>query len=268
MFANFSASVDILVILLVICPKKGQEMNNDSNNVVRDLISVGKLDASLCRIRAEKKQFESEFTQMRESFLAQENALAVKKKYLAEKQARYVREERLLRDERDKLVGRRKTLETLGSFKLQQAAQREIEHASRQLDVHEEGLIKLLEEIERLEQAVEQEQGQYDKAATAYKTKAREINEGLHVLDKREEDLSAERIQAVQGLDGDLLKAYDRVKERFSADPLASISAENTCSGCFMKIGPQIVVQVSRGQELIKCPGCGRILFLENSKEE
>lgn len=243
-------------------------MNDDSKSAASDLIVLGRLDGSLSQVRAEKKKLELEFTKMRESFLAQENDLALKKKHVEEKRTRYGREERLLRDERDKLVGRRKTLETLGSFKLQQAAQREIEHASRQLDVHEDGLIKLIEEIERLDAVVGQSQEQYDKSAGDYKAKAREINEALHRLDEREELLITERVQAVSAVDTSFLKIYERIKDRYPGDPLASISSGNTCSGCFMQIGPQILVQVARGQELIKCPGCGRILHIESSKEE
>ena len=243
-------------------------MEKDSKHSVDELILVGKLDAKLCRIKAEKKQLEAEFLQVRKALLGQENKLASQKKSLDEKKSRYSREERQLKDERAKLVERRKSLQTLGAYKLQQAAQREIEHASRQLDVHEEALLKLLEEIERLEQAVAQLQSAYDQESAQFQKKAKEINEALQALDLREQDSVQERKAAIATVDPELLKVYDRVKERFGTDPLASLDSTNTCSGCFMKVGPQIAVQVARGQGLIKCPGCGRILYLEGSAEE
>lgn len=243
-------------------------MNNHSKDVVGALIHVGKLDAKLSRIEAEKKKLENDFVQMRQALLAQEEKLNARKKQLEEKQARYQREERLLRDEREKLVNRRKSLESLGSFKLQQAAQREIEHASRQLDVHEEGLIKILEETGQLEGEIAEAQTVHDKSANEFQDNARQINQALHAFDSSEEQSASERAAAIVSVPPDLLKSYDRVREKFLYDPLAAIVAGDSCSGCHMKVGPQVVVKVARGEGLIKCPGCGRILYLEDSKEE
>jgi predicted nucleic acid-binding Zn-ribbon protein len=58
-----------------------------------------------------------------------------------------------------------------------------------------------------------------------------------------------------------VLTVYNRTVSRFPTDPIVDVVNRDSCAGCFMKVGPQVAVQISRG-DVVKCPGCGRILKL------
>jgi hypothetical protein len=60
---------------------------------------------------------------------------------------------------------------------------------------------------------------------------------------------------------GAVLTLYNRVRDRFPSDPVVQLVNKDTCGGCFIRVGPQAIVQLSRG-DVLKCPGCGRILRL------
>jgi predicted nucleic acid-binding Zn-ribbon protein len=62
--------------------------------------------------------------------------------------------------------------------------------------------------------------------------------------------------------DPQVLSVYNRVAAKFPGDPVVVLVNRESCAGCFMKVGPQVQVQISRG-DFVKCPGCGRILRLD-----
>jgi predicted nucleic acid-binding Zn-ribbon protein len=55
---------------------------------------------------------------------------------------------------------------------------------------------------------------------------------------------------------------YDQVYEKFPADPVVRVD-KNHCSGCFMTVPPQTLVDMTAGKGLAKCRGCGRLLAPE-----
>ena len=57
------------------------------------------------------------------------------------------------------------------------------------------------------------------------------------------------------------LTVYSRIQSRFPQNPVVEVINRDTCAGCHIKLGPQAVVQIARG-DVVKCPGCGRILSL------
>jgi predicted nucleic acid-binding Zn-ribbon protein len=60
---------------------------------------------------------------------------------------------------------------------------------------------------------------------------------------------------------GATLTAYNRVRDRYPSDPVVPLVNRDSCGGCYVKVGPQVVVQLSRG-DVVKCQGCGRFFRL------
>ena len=43
---------------------------------------------------------------------------------------------------------------------------------------------------------------------------------------------------------------------------------KKSCTGCHVQVRPQIVVELHKGEKLVNCPGCGRILYIEEAAAE
>src|SRR5262245_34490605 len=125
-------------------------MTAENKSLLAKLIELSKIDVAIARIKAEKKTLETDLLALHSSIKKEEQEKAQKQKVYDDKNGRYQKEEKRLRDEGDKLVQRRKALTTLNNYKLQQSAEKEIEHASRQITSQEEALLTTLEEVENL----------------------------------------------------------------------------------------------------------------------
>ena len=62
-------------------------------------------------------------------------------------------------------------------------------------------------------------------------------------------------------MDAANLAVYERIKERYPMDPAIKVH-EGRCDGCGQQVVPQMMLHLEQGQSLVKCRGCGRILFL------
>lgn len=231
------------------------------NPLLESLVQINKVDAALARVLAEKKRLEKEGGELSQRCSKVSADYDRNSKAAKERRARIDREEKEIRGEEEKLVNRRKELATLGSYKVQQAGMREIEGASHAIEQREEALIGSMTEVEALERNVAQQAEELKVLQGKLEEFKKDAVATLKNLEERERGYLAERKELVARVNQRDLAVYDRLKERFPMDAIVPMVKGN-CGGCRMQLGPQFAVQISRGKELIRCRGCGRILYL------
>ncbi|NLF24466.1 MAG: hypothetical protein GX589_02255 [Deltaproteobacteria bacterium] len=240
---------------------------NANANLLKNLVVISKIDAFIAGINSEKKKLVDQLAAKRQNLAALELSAKEKAYALRERKLYYEREDLHLKESQQKLVERRKALTTLGSYKLQVAAEREIEAAARQLAAQEERYVNTLDELDALEAAAVETKSAFETATEDLKNFQEEAKETSKVLEERLKGYMTERDAMVPLIDQKSLALYNRVKDKYPMDAVVVFS-QNACSGCFLELGPQVTLEIARGNALVRCRGCGRILFLEDSKEE
>src|SRR5207237_9786497 len=70
-----------------------------------------------------------------------------------------------------------------------------------------------------------------------------------------------EREQSIASLPVQMAALYKRISARIR-DSIAVAEARNSsCSACFMSLRPQVMAEIRRGEEVITCDNCNRILY-------
>lgn len=230
--------------------------------VLPALIELSKVDIKIAILTAELKRMEGDLNARRQAISTLTAKRDAKSKVLAEKRALVAREEKSTKAERDKLNERRKALSTLGSYKLQQAAEREILFVGKEIGKREDMLLGIMREVEILEKETSEAdavisglRGELDAAQTEADTALRSIAEQIQEAQK----VRVEKATVIGP--GATLTAYNRVRDRYPSDPVVPLVNRESCGGCYVKVGPQVVVQLSRG-DVVKCQGCGRFFRL------
>lgn len=78
---------------------------------------------------------------------------------------------------------------------------------------------------------------------------------------------TAHRLAAFETLPTRLASVYDRLAQR-SRDGIAVAEVVNgSCSACFMALRPQMQVNVKKGDEIITCESCTRILYIASTSQ-
>jgi predicted nucleic acid-binding Zn-ribbon protein len=136
----------------------------------------------------------------------------------------------------------------------------EIEFASKGISDIEDGILRLLDEIEQLTAAAEratagmaESESGIDEGVKQLEARLVELNDALAV--KRDE-----RLRIAMRVDESLLRRYEGIMRSKGDCALVQV-ADGACSGCYKSLPPQTVIEVKRSSRFVECDGCGRILY-------
>jgi predicted nucleic acid-binding Zn-ribbon protein len=230
--------------------------------VLPALIELSKVDIKIAILTAEQRRIEGDLAKRQQALGALATKRDGKGRALADKRALVVREEKAIKGERDKLNERRRALSTLGNYKLQQAAEREILFVGKEIGKREDMLLGIMREVELLEKDVVEIESSMGGLQDELQAAQAEAEVALASIAGQLQEAQAVRNEKAGVIgQGAVLTAYNRVRERFPSDPVVPLVNHDSCGGCYMKVGPQVVVQLSRG-DVVKCQGCGRFFRL------
>jgi predicted nucleic acid-binding Zn-ribbon protein len=125
---------------------------------------------------------------------------------------------------------------------------------------------EILEAMEGIEKA----RADLDRAQAALRGIDERIAQQGQALDDREKsldqslgNLSRERDGFATGVDATLLGRYAKIASR--RHPAVAIVSRGTCMGCRVEIPPQSILEMRKGEQLIICGSCQRILVFEEA---
>ena len=153
------------------------------------------------------------------------------------------------------------------SFKSQQAAAKEIEISSRQLDKREEEAINLMVKSEDFEKLYTEVTGQIETMQAELQELEESSSEFFGNLDERESEKKALKDSIASQVSSEHLSVYTRIAGKYNLNPVVAVS-NSVCTGCNVTLRPQVLVEISRANKLVPCPTCKRILFVEKVSED
>ncbi|HMF76062.1 MAG TPA: C4-type zinc ribbon domain-containing protein [Bryobacteraceae bacterium] len=140
-----------------------------------------------------------------------------------------------------------------------QAFQKEIAYIQGEIRKSEDKTLELMEQSEALEKnvkAAEVELKKEQQQVEAEQARARERTAGS------QKELAAEhaaRKEVSQQLEPKFFTEYERVRKKTKNTPIAD-ATEGRCSACHISLRPQFFQDLRRGDKVMYCESCGRLL--------
>ncbi len=139
-------------------------------------------------------------------------------------------------------------------------AVREIDASKKAISTFENDLIKLMERIETLEVELKAQSPEMESRRLEVDRQIEEIATAAARSQKQLDLLVADRANLYATLSGRVRATYDRLSRLRNGVVLAE-ARDYSCQACRMKIRPQVFNDIRRGEEIIPCESCGRVLF-------
>lgn len=156
----------------------------------------------------------------------------------------------------------RARLADLKTNKEYQAHLFEIEQAHKKKDALEEKILLILERVEQKQHEFAQAESQIVEAEKAFKEEKARLESQEQRLVQEVAELELRYQELAKQVDKKLLKQYMSLKSKVNVLALVPVRG-TTCQGCQLQLPPQLVAEVKRGQELLTCAYCHRILYWE-----
>lgn len=165
-----------------------------------------------------------------------------------------------IQDLEDSIVKSNIKLSNIKSNKEYRAALKEIEDFKKGQSQIEDKAIQLMEEIEVLEKKRLENKDKQKELQIKFEKDKEKIMTELNGLDKKLEGLERERIKLCQTTDQELLDRYLFLKDRKEGLAISSVVSA-VCQTCHMGIPPQKFNELIKGNSLLTCPNCYRIIY-------
>ncbi len=174
--------------------------------------------------------------------------------------------ERELATQEDLLHKVRSRLSELKTNKEYQAHLFEIEQARKKKDAIEESVLETMERVEENKKAVQEIEVQAQEAQKFFDVEKARLESQFSELTNELADLTQQQQRVADMVEKPLLARYNRLKTMRKGYAVAEVK-DGACGGCRLQLPPQLVAEVRRGDELLDCSYCHRILFMAHHLE-
>jgi predicted nucleic acid-binding Zn-ribbon protein len=228
---------------------------------LEQLIALQNADTSIRRLQAEieaipkrraeiEKEFDQRAFQIRELEKARDEARAERARLEAEVIEQRTKQERAERN----LMSSTKQDEYT-------AAIREADAARKHISQLETQILEKMEAFEQAESQLKEHEPEMIRLRAEMESRFQEFEEQTRTQAEQLTLNRAERERLVATLPKQMGALYNRISARIRDGIAVAEARNNSCTACFMSLRPQVMAEIRRGEEVIICDNCNRILY-------
>ena len=146
------------------------------------------------------------------------------------------------------------------------ATQREMEATRKSNQEREDELTKLMEAITASESSIAVHSEELDALKGHVAEEEAETQEKVNALTTEVDKLKADRDGMAKDIRHDVLAKYDVIRNRKGNAVVPA--RKGVCTGCHMKLPPQLFNIMQRENSIEYCPSCRRIVYFESEQQE
>ena len=170
-------------------------------------------------------------------------------------------------DEMNRIKERQSKMMQVQTNREYQSLLKEIEDNKKSTKEKEEEIVRILESIEangtlmaEKENLTLEEKDVFDEESGKAKKQAAKI-------ERKKAKFVTKRNGMAKTINPSILRKYDLLRDRRNGKAVVGV-VKGVCQGCFMSIPPQHYNNILKGDQMLNCPTCQRILFHDPSSTE
>jgi predicted nucleic acid-binding Zn-ribbon protein len=147
------------------------------------------------------------------------------------------------------------------------AAIREADAARKQISQLETQILEKMEILEQAESQLKEREPEITRLRGEMEVRIKEFENQINTQAEQLEMSRRERERLTATLPKPMSALYNRISARIR-DGIAVAEAKNgSCTACFMTLRPQVMAEIRRGEEVIICDNCNRILYYQPAEK-
>lgn len=140
------------------------------------------------------------------------------------------------------------------------AFQHEIEYCEKEVRRCEDRILELMTESEPLDANVKKAEAALKEEKHQVEAEKAKVRDRTAADQKQLNELGAERKTIVANVSPELLKDYERIRKKWRGVVIAE-AVEGRCGACMITLRAQFAQDLRKGDQLMFCESCGRILY-------
>ncbi len=237
------------------------------NEQLKKLIQLQEVDLLLDRILNEMEQIPKEIDRLKREFEESQAALNELKKKVTELQIDRRNKELELKTKEEELKKHQSEIFSVKTNEAYTALLKEIEGGKKLKNDIEDTVLAVMEQEDALltEEKVRKEELAKNKEEVTQQQK--ELENKLQRLKQNLQEVQSEQKEKIANINAEIFKRYQRIREKKDGVAVVPV-ADRFCGGCSIALPPQLINDVLKGEDLVACRNCLRILYLKEKNEE
>ena len=227
---------------------------------IAQLVALQKVDDAIHTIKNELGQAPLEVDTLEQRFAALEEQhakLLDKLAHLQEQQKRLALE---IEDDATRIKKSKSKLMQVGNTREYHAMLREMDNLEKSNRSREEEKLTLHEALQIENTNLEELSGLYASVKTELEEKRGTLQTRMNVAQEQLNILQKERSTVGLAIPAPVFSRYEFIRNRLAHPVIVSVN-QGVCSGCHIAVPPQTFIELQRGQQILSCPNCQRLIY-------
>ena len=224
---------------------------------IRQLVALQHVDDGIHAVQAELEAAPKEVENLQKRFQSQDtqrNWILEKLQHLQEQQKRLDAD---IQDDESRLMNSKNKLMQVENDREYQAMIREMDTMERQTQTREEERMALQEERSLQESNLQSVEETWNELKAELESQRENLEKRLAECRTK---LEAQRAEVSTLISPPVLSRYEFIRNRLRHPVIVSVEA-GVCSGCHIAIPPQVFIDLQRGNHIMSCPNCQRLMY-------
>jgi predicted nucleic acid-binding Zn-ribbon protein len=230
------------------------------NELAAQIVALQVIDQEIDLVEDEITQVQTELDQRIEALAEREQHID----YLTTTIDELEKERRTLDDEMvDKIAHvkeRQAKMMQVQTSREQTALLKEIEDAKKNVKENEEKIVSIMEQSEALSAELKSEKNLLKGEQTLAEEEKDTVKKSIEKLNRKKRTRKNKRDKQASSLPAATLQKYELLRKRRNGLAIVNV-VQGVCQGCFMNLPPQQFNLLLRGDKILECPSCQRLLY-------
>ena len=230
------------------------------NELIEQLVALQEIDLVIDKIDNEIKHEQDGLDGRISSLVEREGRINEQESMIEELE----KERRTLEDEMaDKIAHvkeRQSKMMQVQTSREQTALLKEIEDAKKNVKENEEKIVSIMEQVEKLTAETTDEKNLLKTEKTLVDEEKEKVKSVIDELSKGKKTKKNKRDKQADAVNGSMIQKYEVLRERRNGLAIVNV-LDGVCQGCFMNLPPQKYNMLLRGDQVLECPSCQRLIY-------
>lgn len=227
---------------------------------IAQLVELQKVDDAIYAVKQELKQAPQELESLEQRFAAaesQRNKILDKISHIQDQEKRLDHE---IDDDAIRIKKSKNKLMQVGNSREYHAMMREMDGMEKLNRSREEEKLALLEESQLQNEALTEMDATYVALKAELEGKRATLQDRMSTASDSLASLENTRANTGSEVPQPVFQRYEFIRFRLEHPVIVPVHA-GVCSGCHITIPPQAFIELQRGQQILSCPNCQRLVY-------
>ena len=230
------------------------------NEEIKQLTELQVIDLAIAMLDAEINAEKASLVKREKAFNEHQASINALKEKNDAAEAKRRELEAAVADEMGRIKERQTKMMQVQTNREYQSLLKEIEDGKKGVKEKEEEIVTLMESSEANSKIMAEQEKLTGDEQQALEEEGRKVQSHAETIEGKKAKIVVKREAMAKNINPAALRKYDMLRTRRNGKAVVGV-VNGVCQGCYMSIPPQHFNDILKGDRILNCPTCQRILF-------